>query len=223
MYFEEKRKKLSIEKNWKRAIKRAVIIGATVEILKEINQKVHLYGTSRNMMIKGQTRELAGGHRANSKVGGGPLTLQIIHPDSSCRRYWDAWIALLLIYTAVVIPFRVAFEDATPLAWLTLDLCLDFVFILDIIFNFITGYRDPKENEKVVLKCRKLATHYLKGWFILDFISTFPFQIIEVAMSRNAPQYNKLLRLLRLPRLYRLLKVAKCLNLLKRPGIKRCF
>ena len=71
MYFEEKRKKLSIEKNWKRAIKRAVIIGATVEILKEINQKVHLYGTSRNMMIKGQTRELAGGHRANSKVGGG--------------------------------------------------------------------------------------------------------------------------------------------------------
>jgi hypothetical protein len=47
-------------------------------------------------------------------------------------------------------------------------------FYLDFILSFFQGYRDIEE-QKIVFEFKKIAIKYLKGWFIIDFISIFPF------------------------------------------------
>ena len=41
-----------------------------------------------------------------------------------------------------MVPYRLAFEDDTPLGWFIWDLLLDVCFMLDIVLNFFTGYID---------------------------------------------------------------------------------
>lgn len=49
--------------------------------------------------------------------------------------------------------------------------------------------------------------NYLKGFFLLDFFSSIPFNLFSSASSAN-----KLLRILKIPRLIRMLKLAKVLR-----------
>lgn len=64
----------------------------------------------------------------------------MIHPGHPAKHIWDIVIGLLLIYTALVAPVRIAFEDDTPLAWFVIDLIVDTVFLIDILLTFFTGY-----------------------------------------------------------------------------------
>ncbi len=83
-------------------------------------------------------------------------------------------IAFLLIYTAVFIPYRIAFEDVTPLGWLVTDILVDCIFLSDIVLNFLTGYRE-KQSAHLISDCRSIAMNYIKSWFFIDLISIFPF------------------------------------------------
>ena len=136
---------------------------------------------------------------------------------------WDVYVGILLIYTALFVPYRLAFEDDTPLGWMIFDLFLDTMFMLDIFLNFFTGYYDSSEElGEPIMNCKKIAINYIKGWFFLDVIATFPFQLIELYAHTGGTKYNKLLRLLRLPRLYRLVRLFKCVRLMKMPSVKKC-
>ena len=69
--------------------------------------------------------------------------------------------------------------------------------------NFFCEY----VNEVTFLEERtikKIAINYLKTWFFVDFISTFPFYAI---LSKGI--YTKLFRLFRLPKLVKLIDIDK--------------
>ena len=53
-----------------------------------------------------------------------------------------------------------------------------------------------------------IAINYLKGFFLLDVLSSIPFNLFLSGASAN-----KLLRILKIPRLIRMLKLAKVLRL----------
>jgi len=94
----------------------------------------------------------------------------------------------------------------------------DSIFLIDIVLNFFTGYYD--QNNNLIMDKPKIATKYLKGWFLLDFVALFPFDIIIKLISDQEDQgttSNKLLRLLRLPRLT---KISKLLEIAKIKFIK---
>jgi hypothetical protein len=69
---------------------------------------------------------------------------------------------------------------------------------------------DHKNRGIVVIDRHKIAINYLKGWFAIDFISTFPIYAItdQLSVSSNSKNYNNVLRFLRIPRLYKLAKVV---------------
>ena len=94
-------------------------------------------------------------------------------------------VGLLLVYTALVLPYRVAFEDITPLGWMIVDGIMDCFFVADIVLNFLTGFREENkegsERGGIVMSCRRSALKYVKGWFVIDLLSTLPFQLIELA------------------------------------------
>lgn len=56
---------------------------------------------------------------------------------------------------------------------------------------------------------------YLKGWFIIDFISIFPFQFLPQNNNTNTSQFTRLFRLPRMLRMIKLLDISTVKRLLK--------
>jgi len=56
---------------------------------------------------------------------------------------------LLLVYTATVMPFRMAFiEPAIWSDWFIAELVIDFLFLIDVIVNCFSAYMD--EDQKLI-------------------------------------------------------------------------
>ena len=59
----------------------------------------------------------------------------VIHPLSKLRRRWDFLLFVLLIYCAIIIPFRVGFENEAAGFWLIVETTIDGISVngVDII------------------------------------------------------------------------------------------
>ena len=129
----------------------------------------------------------------------------IILPDNPYKKIWDLFIAFIILYSAIVTPYEIAFLDNTNISWF--DILIDIVLAIDVVLNFFTAYTDSEEN--LIRNHKKIIIRYLKSWFIIDFISILPLNYI----TKNNIKYNKLTRISRLPKLYRLLKLTKLLRM----------
>ena len=129
----------------------------------------------------------------------------IILPDNPYKKIWDLFIACIILYSAIVTPYEIAFLDNTNISWF--DILIDIVLAIDVVLNFFTAYTDSEEN--LIRNHKKIIIKYLKSWFIIDFISILPLNYI----TKNNIKYNKLTRISRLPKLYRLLKLTKLLRM----------
>lgn len=76
------------------------------------------------------------------------------------------------------------------------------MFMLDLGISFFSEYR---ENETIVRDLPKIMTHYLKSWFIIDFLAAFPFEWVLGTES----YYSRMTRLFRMPRIVKLMKNSK--------------
>eukprot|EP00347_Sterkiella_histriomuscorum_P001398 403372187 len=83
---------------------------------------------------------------------------------------------------------------------------IDVLFMVDIVVTFFTAFED--QHGVYHFRLKQIGLTYIKGWFFLDCIACFPFQLLTVGGSN----YQKLLRLMRLPKLYRSLKIMKILE-----------
>ena len=70
----------------------------------------------------------------------------VILPDNYFKKKWDLLIAVILIYTAIVLPFRVSFIDEDSDFYKRLDIFFDVVFGVDVVFNFFSAYIDNEDN-----------------------------------------------------------------------------
>ena len=61
---------------------------------------------------------------------------------------------------------------------------IDGMFWVDIFFNFFMAYE--KEDLRVEDDRKKIIYNYLGGWFIIDFVSVFPFDKIIQAVWENS-------------------------------------
>ena len=59
----------------------------------------------------------------------------------------------------------------------------------------------------MVFERKLIALNYIRGFFIIDLVTTFPVYLIEGASSSSS-SFN-MLRLARLPRVYKLAKVLR--------------
>ena len=72
-----------------------------------------------------------------------------------------------------------------------------FLNAIYIVLNFFHSYLDEKTGE-IIIDSKKIAIHYLKGWFTIDLISSFPFEFIW--------DKSNILRLLRIIRINKIFK-----------------
>ncbi|KAK3850661.1 hypothetical protein Pcinc_042646, partial [Petrolisthes cinctipes] len=96
-----------------------------------------------------------------------------------------------------------------------IDLIVDIMFMVDILINFRTTY--VNHNDEIVSHPAKIATHYLRGWFLIDVVAAIPFDLLLVTDSEAGPEQGAddddktttLIGLLKTARLLRLVRVAR--------------
>lgn len=126
---------------------------------------------------------------------------------------------ILVVLQSIVVPVRIAFEQETPFEWMVADYIMDALFMVDIVVNFITVIES--DNGDLVTNRKIIACTYLKGWFLIDFVSCAPVELIFIAFNVGGETGNKtgtasrFVKLAKLPRIYRILRVMKMIKIFK--------
>ena len=131
----------------------------------------------------------------------------IILPDNPYKKMWDLLIAFLILYSAIITPYDIAFSDTNKVSWF--EILIDVLLGIDIVLTFFSAYTDDEEN--LVKNHKKIIKKYLKSWFIIDNISVLPISYIFNPSGR----YSGLTKISKLPKLYRLVKLTKLLRITK--------
>jgi hypothetical protein len=61
---------------------------------------------------------------------------------------------------------------------------VDLLFAADILLTFVTAYFHEGE---IIYDIRKIANNYICGWFFIDFIATFPMQLLIPEGKTQSP------------------------------------
>ena len=141
----------------------------------------------------------------------------ILLPDNPLRQFWDVIVGIFLIYTSIVFPYRISFLNENSKSGKKLKLLDDIIdnfFILDIIINFLTAYYT--NDERIEKRINKIIFHYLKSWFILDFISIIPINyIINKYISEDNYNMSSLIKIAKLPKIYHIIRLFRLIKVFK--------
>jgi hypothetical protein len=96
----------------------------------------------------------------------------IILPDDPFKKKWDMLIIAVLIFTALVSPYRIAFITVDTTPWVVIETIVDITFSIDLILNFFFAYYD--ETEEVIDTRKEIAINYIQTWFVIDLVTILP-------------------------------------------------
>ena len=99
----------------------------------------------------------------------------MLYPEDEIKGQWDVFITLVLLFTCITTPARIAFDndDDIEVGWETTRWIVDFFFLVDIIINFNSAYQD--DDFKTIEDRKRIALDYIFGWFLLDIFAIIPF------------------------------------------------
>lgn len=147
----------------------------------------------------------------------------MIYPDDKLKAmYWDVLVSIILLMTCFLTPLNLAFSDELDsIQWYyIMNMTIDFLFLIDIFVNFNTAFQ--RENNIMCDTRCDVVKNYATGWFIIDLLAIFPFEIIvKFSESRNQesnssdPDFNEMVRITRVSKLYKLVRVTRLLRLVK--------
>lgn len=209
---------------WRRACFRIKVRKA----LALVNDEIIQYGTSSDFLdlnnkFKHNVEEILWKKKNKQEDYRLPVRPQempwhVIHPDSLFSSCWSIIIAVLLLYTAAVMPVRIAFFDVVFFdAWTITDMCVDVLFAYDIVVSSMTAFE--RKEGVYEIRHKKIFIKYLKTWFLFDTLACLPFSFIEYNSNDSGEttsgHYNNLIRLARVPRLYKLLRILRIAKFMK--------
>lgn len=141
--------------------------------------------------------------------------LPILHPFGPFKVIWDSIVILVLLITIIAIPYVIAFNIESNINELygKISLTLDIILLIDIIISFRTAYFDKIDHLRLITAPINIITNYIKSWFIIDFLTSFPFEFV-ININDNENILFKSLRIFRFVRLIRLLRLVKIIKLL---------
>ncbi len=134
----------------------------------------------------------------------------LIAPNGKRKVQWDWFMLALVFYTGITVPFGLAFYAFADLSvspfGFAVDCIVDICYIVDVFVSWRTTYYD---RDGLLVLDKKLARqHYVRTWFPLDVIASFPYEPIgdlatinssvTVPPSVRLPSILKLLRIVRL-------------------------
>ncbi|OMJ89986.1 hypothetical protein SteCoe_7775 [Stentor coeruleus] len=222
-------KQVVLNTKYKRLWRKALFHIKVQSILEKFRNDLLVYGTSHHVLdMNNQFRDnldyIFNRKRAMqltfaSKTKYNKKIKFALKNDSKFLKYWNFFLTIFILYVVIIMPIRVAFYENVYWDFMTvIDTVIDIFFILDIIVNFISSYKDNEQNE--ICDMKKIVIHYLKTWFLMDVIASIPFGLIDYSIdlqttTAKVSRYNKLVRASKLPRLYRIIRVFRVVKLIK--------
>jgi hypothetical protein len=132
----------------------------------------------------------------------------VIDPRQYSKNLWDLLIYVLVFYSIIDVPFRMGFDSTPGLFFSYFNHAVTTIFFLDIIVNFRTGYFD-EITERLIVDPYIIAGRYLKSWFLLDLLSTIPFnEMVRSSATSNSASLVGLTRMLRILRFFKLMRAS---------------
>ena len=177
--------------------------------------------------IMHKSRTGGGRHRSDSSAKCVGISLPI-DPDSVGKQIWDLMVMVLLLYTSFSVPFAISFNQ-NPVSlkeqvtvYGVFDLAIDCIFCTDMALCFLTAYTERgifvvslhthaharthayehtlTQHLHAKVSYGRIAVHYLKTWFFLDFFGSVPFDKIGefiLDTGEDAESQLKPLRMIR--------------------------
>ena len=109
-----------------------------------------------------------------------PRTWTLDPAETFLGSRWDPIMMLLLAFTATVTPWEVAFNGTTVLDTLfVINRVVDSFFVFDMCLQFFIEFQ-YNDTGGWIRDHKLIAKKYLTGWFILDFVSVFPFFLLSL-------------------------------------------
>jgi len=134
-------------------------------------------------------------------------------PDNMAR--WDSVTGSALLFTMLFTPYEVALLKTKFDLLFILNRVIDLVFVMDIYLCFFTAFRSsPRNGNKLITDLRLIRRRYLSSWFVIDFASTVPLDVLSLFYESAAGL--KAMRLIRLLRLLKLARVIKANRIVQR-------
>ena len=126
--------------------------------------------------------------------------LPVIDNLNKRKQLWDLLILVMAIFNSFAVPLEyVVTELESNQDYAMLDLVINIFFLVDIIIGFRTTYFDNFGME--VRDPKQLAMAYLKGMFIIDFLSSIPYRYVkEVIPFFSNLVFFKILKITRISR-----------------------
>ena len=98
----------------------------------------------------------------------------MIYPNNEIKSNWDTLITVVLIFTCMVTPYRIAFVEQDSNLWVFINFFIDGLFLIDMVLCFLSAYHT---DEFELIEDRiEIAKTYLTGWFLIDLLAIFPFE-----------------------------------------------
>jgi hypothetical protein len=135
----------------------------------------------------------------------------LFHPESPRKIAWDMFIGVMIMYSVIMVPYQIAFATEAAGAGLFIEIFIDIFFGIDMVVSFRTAYITATVNRSLVTNKGMIAKHYLRTWFVIDLVTTFPIDRIAKPFVSQGGALRSI-KLLRVLRLFRLLKLAKLLQ-----------
>ncbi|CAM9681517.1 unnamed protein product [Choristocarpus tenellus] len=88
----------------------------------------------------------------------------LFHPYDKRKLVWDVWVAVLIVYSCVSIPFRIGFEVEGSTGSLVVDVIVDIMFLADVVVATRTAY--VSDDGQVVVDSCKIIGRYFRGWVL---------------------------------------------------------
>ena len=145
-----------------------------------------------------------------------------ISPDSLYIRLFDSILFISSMIYFIFVPYflsRNYFVIKEYKFWKVIFLLIDIIYIIDLIVNFFRAYKNFDEN--LIRRIKQIFMHYLKTWFLLDFIQAIPYfsilKFLENINDNNDINYKFIEYNTINPKLYgilliKIIKVYKMLN-----------
>jgi len=88
----------------------------------------------------------------------------IIPANNRFKIIFDLLIMICLMFTATVVPFRLAFTDydIDPPGWITAYAVVDIMFLFDVILTFFTSYtKETSTGDVEVFERKRIVLNYI--------------------------------------------------------------
>jgi len=230
----------SLGSKYRAVWKRALFKIKAQKAINKVNEEILVYGTSNeltdlNMQYKANIDELIDTKkRKEERFRQLPTESHfsvsahdwLLSPTCRFKKVWNLLLVALLTYTALVMPFRLAFYEVVFWdGWTIMDFTIDGLFFIDICINFFSI--QVNSDDSLETNHGRIVKGYLKSWFVLDLAACLPFSLLDMVNSssidKSSNKYNNLLRLARLPRLYKLFRITRIIKAFRKYKSTNCI